>query len=277
MLEDLLNNPAIQGGVAPFIVALLIAGAFMKVRTLAALAIPAGFLTAVALTTGFHFEPLSSTRKIILLVMVVPVIALLLDLIGMEENKKLANGFGALVFASLLWIFWPVLSRNPGDFIVPLIGYALYAVWIINVFLKLVDMPRISASLATTATNLGIGIIALVGATALLGQLGLATGAAGIAYLMTQMYRRNNESSGFTFSLSSGFIAALLLPAAVVYAKVPWTALPLVAMVPLLAFYPFDEDRHILGNVVGMLVVMAIPIGLAIYLTVRAAGPLITG
>ena len=123
-MENLLNNPVIQGGVAPFIVALLIAGIFMKVRILAALAIPAGVLTAVLLTTGFHFDPLTSTRKIILLIMLTPLIGLVLDLFHAEENKKVGPVFYTLGFISLLWILWPVITRNPfTESIIPLFGY----------------------------------------------------------------------------------------------------------------------------------------------------------
>lgn len=274
MLEDLLNNPAIQGGIAPFIVALVIAGLFMKFRNLAALSIVGGVLTTVMLTTGIQFDPMTSTRKITLLIIIIPLIALLLDLFHAEESKKIVPIFYAIAAASIIWVLWPVLSRDPfSETLIPLLGYIIYATWMTGVFLKFVEMPRISAASAAVGTGFAIGIVAMIGASALLGQLGIAFGVAASAYLLTQVVSRNDEPAGFTFCLSSAFIAALLLPAAVVYAKVPWIVIPFIALVPLFAFYPFEEDRHIIKNLIGLFFVMAIPIGLAIYFTVQAAGP----
>ena len=273
-MEELLSNPAIQGGIAPFIVALAIAGVFLKARNLAALAIAGGFITTVILTTGIQFDPMTSTRKIVLIAMVIPIVALILDLFHAEESKKVTPIFYGIGVLSLLWVLWPVIDRTPlTEMILPLLGYTVYVVWMIGVFIKLVEMPRISAAAAATGTGFGIGITALIGASALLGQFGLAFGTAAGAYLLTQVFSRNDEPAGFTFSLSSAFLAALLLPAAVVYAKVPWIVLPLIAIAPLMAFYPFEEDRHIIQNLIGLFVVMAIPIGIAIYFTIQAAGP----
>ena len=271
-MEDWLNNPAVQGGIAPFIIGLLIAGVFMKARNIAALALIAGVLTTVFLTTGISFDPLTSTRKIVLILILIPIVALLLDLFHAERKEQVIPIFYGVVALSIVWVLWPVLARDPGAMILPVLGYIIYAVWMMGMFLRLVEMPRISAATAATATGMGIGVIALTGASALLGQLGLAFGSAAAAYLFTQVVSRNDEPAGFTFSLSSAFTVALLLPAAVVYAKVPWMTLPIMAIVPLLAFYPFDEDQHIIKNLVGILFVMGIPIGAAIYLTIKAAG-----
>ena len=57
-MQDLLDNPAVQAGIAPLVVALIIA--LLLARTPAAwLAIAAGYATMLALSTGLSFSPRS--------------------------------------------------------------------------------------------------------------------------------------------------------------------------------------------------------------------------
>ena len=83
-MTDLLNNPAVQGGIAPFLVALLISVIFVRLSTLSGFALIAGFVTTVLLTTGLSFDPLTSTRKITLILLIAPFIGLFLDLLKLE-------------------------------------------------------------------------------------------------------------------------------------------------------------------------------------------------
>ena len=65
-MQELLANPAVQGGVAPFVAGLIVAVLLGRFR-LGGLAVVAAFATAVYFIAGFSFIPLSATRKIILL------------------------------------------------------------------------------------------------------------------------------------------------------------------------------------------------------------------
>jgi len=271
METTLLDHPAIQSGVAPFLCALLVAGVFYRVNVIGGLAIVVGFAVSVMLSTGFAFDPLTSTRKITLIVLVIPFIAIFLALSG-KYSKMMLNTFYVLGGLSLLWVLWPVLSRNPVDMILPVIGYMIYAGWMVGVFLRLSETTALSAGTASTATGFGVGLIALSGSSALLGQMGLALGAAGAAYLFVQLISKKEVEAGLTVTLTSGFIAALVLPAAVVYAKVPWIALPIMAIIPIIAFYPFEDEDCNWRNTITLIAVMALPIGYAIYLTVQSAG-----
>ncbi len=272
-METMLNHPAVQGGIAPFLVAALIAGLFINVRVVAALALVGGVLTTALLTTGIQFDPLDSTRKIILLIILASIAGLILDAFNTKYNTASIIPIIFAVVVALLWITWPVISREPSmDSLLPFVGYIVYAVWMTGVFLKFKELPRISAAAAATSTGLGIGVVALVGSSALLGQFGLAFGAAAAAYLISQMIRRNDDASTYTFCITTAVFAALMMPAAVIYAKVPWMALPLIALAPLGAFYPFDEYKGILKNVIGVLALMAVPIAAAVYFTWQVAG-----
>ncbi len=78
-MVTLLEHPAVQGGVAPLVAALIVAAIFARTR-FAWLAILAAYATMVALTTGFSLTPLTVARKTILLGLIVPFVGLALDL-----------------------------------------------------------------------------------------------------------------------------------------------------------------------------------------------------
>ena len=65
-MQEMLANPAVQGGLAPFIAALIVAALLAPFR-LGGLAVVTAFATAVYFIAGFDFAPLTATRKIILL------------------------------------------------------------------------------------------------------------------------------------------------------------------------------------------------------------------
>lgn len=270
-METLFAHPAIQSGVAPFIFSLLVAGLFYRFQLVAGLSITVGFAVSVYLATGFAFDPLTSTRKIILLVLLSPIMGVLLCYLN-TSSKVILQLFSLIGGLAILWILWPVVSRNPTDMILPVLGYMIYAGWMVNIFIRLSETTSIASGTASMSTGFAVGISALVGSSALLGQMGLSLGAAGAAFLLVQLLANRDSGPGYTISFSSGLIAALVLPAAVVYAKVPWIVLPIVAIVPVIAFYPFEDDESIWKNTISLVAVMAIPIGFAIYLTVQSAG-----
>ena len=274
-MDELLANPAVQGGIAPFIVALIIAGLFLRINLLAGLAIVAGFVTTVALTTGISFDPLTSTRKITLLVLIIPVLAIILQLID-KYNDFSNKVFYAFAVAAVVWVLWPVIKNNPSlETIAVTLSYIIYAGWMIKLFARMSEQPAIVASAAATGVGAAIGGAALIGASALLGQMGLALAAAGGAVLLLQLMAKSDEDAGFTLPITSAMIAALLLPAAIEYAQVPWVILPIVAIIPLLAFYPFEDDNSVWKNTIALLLGMGAIAGLAFYITTQSAGELL--
>lgn len=273
-MEDLLANPAVQGGVAPFIAAFIVALVFIRVNLFAGLVVVAGFATAIFLTTGFSFSPLTSTRKITLLVLLVPIFAIILQLSG-KFSESIIKVCYSLAALAIVWLMWPVLSRNPLEEIIPVLSYIIYASWMVAMFMRMSELPAITASTAATATGIAIGGCAVIGASGLYGQLGMSMGAASGAFLLLQLLSRRSEDAGLTFTMSSGLIAALLLPAAIVYSKVPWIVLPLVALIPLMAMYSFTDEERVWKNTISLITTMSFPIGLALYITWQTAGALL--
>ena len=58
-MNDFLQHPAVQAGVAPFVVALIVAALLGRTR-FAWLAIVAGWATGYALVNGISFSPLTA-------------------------------------------------------------------------------------------------------------------------------------------------------------------------------------------------------------------------
>jgi hypothetical protein len=274
-LEELFAHPAIQGGIAPFIVAFVIALIFMRINVFAGLAVVAGFITMVLLTTGFSFSPMTSTRKLTLLVLLVPVIAFLLQISHKYTDTVLKACYG-LAGLAMIWILWPVIMRTPvSEIILPVISYVVYAAWMMGMFMRMSELPAATAGTAAMTTGFAIGGSSLIGASALLGQMGMVLGSTAAAFLLVQLIFRREEFADLTFTMTSGLIAALLLPAAIVYAKVPWLVLPLVALIPLISIYPFADEENVWKNTAYLVMTIAVPVGIAFYLTWQSAGALL--
>jgi len=274
-LEELLSHPAIQGGVAPFIIAFLISLIFVRANLLAGFAVVAGFICLVMLATGISFSPLTSTRKLTLLVLVIPVLALLLQL-SRQYTETAFKVFYVLASVGVIWILWPVISRNPSwETLFLTLSYVIYAAWMMGMFMRMSELPASTAGIAGTASGFAIGGCALIGASALLGQMGIALGASAAAFLLVQLIFRSEEFADLTFTMTSGLIAALLLPMAIVFADVPWVVLPLVALIPLIAVYPFADEDCVWKNTIYLMATAALPMGLAFYLTWQSAGALL--
>src|SRR5258708_11402877 len=77
-MQEMLANPAVQGGLAPFAAALIVAALLAPFR-LGGLAVVAAFATAPYFIPAFPFKPLTATRKIILLGLPSPVAAIVID------------------------------------------------------------------------------------------------------------------------------------------------------------------------------------------------------
>ena len=109
---DLLNHPAVQGGVAPLLVALVIAPALARTR-FAWLAIIGGYATTIALTAGFQFSPLTASRKILLAGLIASVIGIAADLLP-RGSRAIVAGLALAAGLASIWVFASVLVQRQG-------------------------------------------------------------------------------------------------------------------------------------------------------------------
>jgi hypothetical protein len=303
-MQTLLENPAVQAAAAPFLVALVLAFILRRWQPVwQGLALMAGVLVAVWLTTGLSFQPLTSTRKIILCSLGLPFLALLFDGIGRSARGRVAAMLPSLVAAPLLasaaiWVAWPVLSRQHGWAFWAMAGqvavYAMVIAWALLSLLpgrsQAAESERNNAQQLVTARfaqqggailalAMGTGAAAVIGASALYGQLAFAVAAStGALLLATLLLWQWQGEEGMTDLQSMALLAAavplgLLGAAASIYAKLPATALLFLACAPLVVRLPLIPVVNPWIRLTLSTLLAAVPVGPALWLTWRAAGP----
>jgi hypothetical protein len=237
-LQLWLDHPAAQSGLIPFMVALLVATLLQRVQ-LSGLAIFAGFATAVYLISEFSFSPLTSSRKIILLGIVSTLIAMpYIKFRGMHLILTIAGG------AAAVWTVQSILKQQElQNMLLWGTGCAMYVGWLVY-WMDTLQQSPVRAASAGMALGFGTGLATLIGASAFLGQLGIALGSAASAFLviMSLTNRRMPMDRNFTFPLS--LITGLLGCVGVLAALLPWYCLPVLALIPILAKLQF-YDKHL--------------------------------
>jgi hypothetical protein len=236
---ELLNHPAVQGGVAPLVVALVIATVLARTR-LAWLAIAGAYATTIALTTGFQFSPLTASRKILLVGLIVPVIGLAADLMP-RPSRAIVVGFALAAGLVSIWTFASVLRQQEGSALyVAAAGIAVFGFLLTALVLALrADGSRTGA--AGLGLGLATGVAAVVSASIGFLLAGIAVAAAAGALLLVQVVFSRNIAARFTGALSIAILTSLFAAGSLMLAQLPWYALPLLLLVPLAAMLPASE------------------------------------
>lgn len=251
-----MTHPAFQSGAAPFAAGLAVAAGLFAVR-LAGLAALAGFAVAVWLIGNFSLEPLTATRKLVVLGAAAAGVGLLADF-AFKPTRATAPVLGALFGAASLWVFWLVLVQKPlASSLLFGVGAALFVGWCVAFTLSL-QADAVRAGAAGLAMGLGAGICAVLGASALLGQYGLALGAACGGFLLAAMILGRRVAAGTTFALTASVIAALVAAGAMFLAQLPWHVLGVLALIPLAARLPVAASAPWLQAVVALFYTLAV-------------------
>ena len=281
-MEDLFNHPAVQGGIAPFVVALIVVLILHRVR-LGGLALVAALATTVYFVAGFTFTPLTATRKIFLLGLAAPVIGVLADkfillflaapVIGVLADFAFKpTRIGAVVLAlagaaAALWVFWPVLAQKEAAEAWLLGGTIAFSVaWIIGTGM-LIAQDSVRAGAAGLASGLGVGITAIFGASVTYFLYGIALAAGAGAFLLVQMITGKKYAAGATFMLSATLVAGLLGAGGMILAKVPWYSVLLLAFIPLATLLPTPKKAPVWAQAVLLSLYGFVVAGVASYLS----------
>ena len=240
-MEDFFNNPAVrltvQGGVVPFVVALVVVLLLQSVR-LGGLALVAAFCVAVYFFAGFSFTPLTATRKIILLGLASPIVGMAADF-AFKPTRIGAAVLALAGAAATLWVFWPVLSQKPlADVWMFGAAAAIVIAFMIGFGQVFLAGHAVRAAAAGLGAGLGVGVASAFAASATYGLYGIALGAGSGAFLLVQMLRGKPGFAGATLTLPAMLIAGLVAAAAMILAKLPWYSLLVLALVPVGACLP---------------------------------------
>jgi hypothetical protein len=272
-LNELLNHPAVQGGLAPFVVALIVALILGRVR-LGGLAVVAGFSVTVYLVSGFVFEPLSATRKIVALALAAPVIGILVDFAF--KPTRLGTAILALAAgAATVWVFWLVLRQKDLEVALSLGGSsALFVAWLVGFSQNFLSQHPIRAGAAGLGLGIGVGVSAVLGASALYGIYGISLAAAAGAFLLPQMIGGRKWDAGASFMLPLALTGGLLAVATLILAQLPWYSLLALAFIPLAARLPAPEKSPLWIQAIAVSACTLAVAAAAIALTWQSGGRL---
>ena len=274
-MQDFLSNPAVQAALIPLLVGTGMAFALGKwARLWQGVAITAGFLTTVLLTTGLSFHPLMATNKLILTSLGLPFLALVLARIhwkGVWQKLSLA----ILPVIASIWIVWPVLMRQEGWSLWQTGGsVALYAATITMGLLW--TGAGVNTRQAGAVISLGLcgGGASILSASALYGQLSIAVAAAAGGVLLIQLFNRFSGQFGHLAMYAAATPLALLGGAATIYAKLPAMALLCLVLVPAFAAIPAPKRFNPWLSAAFSVLMGLLPGLVAIWLSWDTAEPL---
>jgi hypothetical protein len=229
-----------------------------------------GFGAAAYFIAGFQLLPLTSTRKILAVAAGAVLAGLMLEALVRDRRVRLWLPTAAAA-ALALWVIWPVILRSEGAAIAAVALPALaYAAWL-TAGVELLASRPVKAVVAVLMLAIGTGVSALLGATALMGQLGGAVAAAVGAYVLVFLWR-GEFAPGRALTLPATLLCALLGVAAVHYASLPWYSLAPLALIPLLARLPLPAGRSRFSAILLASIYMLPAAAAAILITWRVAG-----
>ena len=270
-MQEMFANPAVQGGLAPFIAGLIVATLLHRFR-LGGLAVVAAFATAVYFIAGFTFAPLTATRKIILLGLAAPLAGIVIDF-AFKSTRLRAYLLALAGAATAAWIFWPVLAQKDPTRGLLLGGVAaLAAAWTIGFSQTRLAGDGVRAGAAGFALGVGTGAAAILGASLTYGLYGIAVGAGSSAFLLVQMIIGKRSHAGAIFMLTAAVITILLAAAAMILAQLPWYAVLALALVPVAASLPVPEGAPVWLQAVLLTIYGLVVAGIACALAWHAGG-----
>ena len=239
-MNELLSNPAVQAGAAPFVAALVVALALQPLR-LGGLAVTAAFLVAMQLVSGIQFSPLTATRKLVLLAIAAPLVGVVADF-AFKPTRLGAMVLALLAAAGALWAFEPVLAqRSAAEAWLLGASAAIALAFMVGFAQTFLAADAVRAGAAALALGLGAGVAAIFSASAAYGSYGIALGAGAGAFLLPQMITGRKSFAGATFTLPAMLTGGLVAVGTMVLAKLPWYALLVLAAVPLAVRLPGPE------------------------------------
>ena len=238
--NELLGNPAVQGALVPFVVALIAAGLLRSTR-LTGLAVALGVCCTVYLTIGWSFESMSATRKLSILVLVTALLVLLIEWFQPPRRLLLQAVLALLAGLGGLWMtFGVVRQMESGALLAGVAVVVFVAALVFSSAAASRDNVRASASMLML--GLGAGGFGLLGASAVLALFGIAAAASAGALLLTQMVRGQASPSGWTLVLPASVVAALVPVMASLTGGVRWfLLLPLLAAPWCARLVPTDK------------------------------------
>jgi len=238
-VQEWLRNPVVQSSLLPFVAGLVAAAVLFQVR-MEGLAALAGFLAAVALIGNFALDPLTATRKIVIVGVAAGLLGMLSDF-AFKPTRFGGPLLGLIFGVAALWVFANVLRQKlPVEAVLIGAGVIALTVWLAAASVALQqDSARAGAN--GLMLGLGAGVSAVLGGSALIGQYGMALGAACGGFIVLLWILGPRVGAGHALTLSTSVLSALLASGAVLLAQLSPVAVAPLALVPLAARLPLSR------------------------------------
>jgi len=265
-MNDFLANPAVQAGLVPFVVALTLGVLLLRTR-LMGLAVAAGFAAVIVLAIGFSFEPLTAVRKMVLCAAGACALLLFLELCAIAPRTAVRLPMALASGLAAVWVVLRVLQQqDTGPALLAGAGAAAYVAVLVDGSTRASEDP---IALAASSLMMGLcaGVLALLGASASIAQLGIGIGAASGAVLLVQMLSGRRALLGWTLALPAGLLSGMIGLLAVFTASLPWYCLIPTLFIPWAThFYPTGWKRPIWVTAILMAILALIPVLVAVAL-----------
>lgn len=165
-----------------------------------------------------------------------PAIGLAADLV-FRSGRATAYVLGVAFAVASVWVFSGTLApKAPVQAFIVGGGVVLFVAWTVA-FTASLHANSVRSGAVGLGLGFGVGFAAVMGASAWYTQLGLALGAASAGFLLVQLLIGRIDA-GLVFSLAAGVQGALAAAAALLFGNLGWTALAILAAVPLAARLP---------------------------------------
>ena len=233
-MTNIFDFPEVQSFVLPLLAALLI-GAVANRFALAnhGIGMIAGFIVTVLFVNGVELQPLTAVRKIIVLGIAAAMIGAVVD----HRDARWAGGplyFASLSVLASAWVLGIVLLRKSGlDMLMAGAGIAVYTAWI-TYWLDRLQEDELRAVSATVSLGLGTGLAAIIGSSALFGQLAIAISASAGGVLILALLQKKT-AAGSVLTLPASILLGLIGCTVVAFADLPWMVLIVLSLIPLTA------------------------------------------
>ena len=253
----LFDNPIVQSAVLPFIISLAcgLLVAFIAPRWFG-LILPVSFYPAAFLISGLQLLPLTSTRKILILGLAAVMVAVLAMKLSLTVRR-----FGLsliMVVVAVGWVLWPRLTTADGLTWLPLLTGVAYLYWL-SITTDYQQQPT-SQLLTLLVMATTVAVIAMLGSSALLGQLSGALAAAIGALLLVMLVTARLVDTDLLI-LPAVLITGLIGLAAVHYATLKWYTLFGVALLPLVPYIPINIHNRWLRLLTQLIIMVPLVAG----------------
>jgi hypothetical protein len=226
-MNELVAHPAVQGAVIPFVASA--AAAFALRGRALALAVALGLAVTAVLLLGWELQPLTTTRKLVLVSLLAAVAAAGVARLAPGQARAAHAVLAIAMAVGAVWVVQRALAQQP-----PAEAAAMMAAAAVFMIVLLAGLsPAQESVLANAAVAVMLpwaaAAVAIQGASAVLALLAMAAGTAAFAGVLYGFVVRRRR---FTreFAYPSTVAAALVVLASVVMGGVTaWALVPVAA------------------------------------------------